>query len=154
MSHLSRRQFVTAAAALVAAPAFAVAGTSWSFRATTRRRMIGWLTTTDPDTHEAALKALRAATGYTRRLTYASTDRLKLPYAMAAIGHLARAEDLAFATEWVTVAPRNKPHGAYPELEQLAGFLTGCSYGATIGTKHPVKRALIDALREQTSLIA
>jgi hypothetical protein len=73
---------------------------------------------------------------------------------MAAIAHLAHADDLAFATEWVTEAPRNKPHGTYPELEQLAGFLTGCSYGATIGTKHPVKRALIEALREQTSLIA
>ena len=105
-------------------PACTVLGTSG-------RRFVGRLTTTDPQGHEAALRAIRVVSGYARPLTYASTDRLKLPFALAAIDHVAEAHDLSFVAEEVANPARLPAVGTYPELEQLAAFLTGCAYGAT-----------------------
>jgi hypothetical protein len=150
---LNRRQFVAATAALFAAPRIALADASWTFRATSGRRIVGILATADPDGHEAALVALRAASGYTRPLLYSSTDRLKLPFALAAIDHVATAQDLHFTVEAAATAPRTPTDGGYPQLEQLAAFLTGCAYGAVAGATHPMKRQLIAALRAQTSVL-
>jgi hypothetical protein len=153
MSRINRRQFVAGAGALLAAPALAKAATPvWTYRGTSGRVLVGWLTTTDPERHELAIAALRTETGYRRPLSYASTDRLKLPFALAVIDHLAASDDMAFTIEG---ARNGKPArgGVHPELEQLAAFLTGCAYGAIAGARHPLKRALIDALRERTALI-
>jgi hypothetical protein len=130
----------------------AAAEPAWSCLATSGRRLVGRLTTSNPGGHEAALAALRSAAGYTRPLAYSSTDRMKLPFALAAIDHVAGAPDLVFSTAFVDEAPRFVQAGEYPELEQLAAFLTGCAWGAASGTTHPVKRTLIDALRARTSL--
>jgi hypothetical protein len=151
---LNRRQFVTGATAFLAAPSLGRAATAWTCTATSGRRLIGRLTTPDPERHEAALIALRAASGYSRPLIYSSTDRLKLPFAQAAIRYVGKAGDLSFAVEQVTAAPRLTPVQQYPELEGLTAFLTGCAYGAVVGTSHPLKQTLIRALRTQTTLIS
>jgi hypothetical protein len=116
--------------------------------------LIGRLTTADPEGHEAALATMRSASGFTRPLTYSSTDRLKLPFALALIEHVAAADDLSFGFEIVAEAPRIAPRRDFPELRQAASFLTGCAYGAMHGAGHPLKQALVDALRARTSLIA
>jgi hypothetical protein len=84
-------------------------------------------------------------------LLYASTDKLKLPFALGLIDHLAESDDIWFA---VNRGTERETAGNEPELEQLAAFLTGCAYGDRAGTHHPLKRALITALRERTSLLA
>ncbi len=109
------------------------------------------LSTTDPARHVRAIAALRRETSYTRPLLYASTDKLKVPFALAMIDHLAASDDIWFA---VDRGVERGTAGGDPELEQLSAFLTGCAYGAIAGTRHPLKRALIDALRERTSLLA
>ena len=155
MSRMNRRQFVAAVAATLSAPALAKAAMPpWAYRGVSGRTLVGWLTTTDPDRHEAAISALRSAAGYRRPLTYASTDRLKLPFALAVIDHLAASDDIAFAVEAKGAPAKPAPIGAHPELTQLAAFLTGCAWGSLTGTRHPLKRTLIEALRERTSLIA
>ena len=152
---MNRRQFVAAAAATLAAPALArAAAPVWTYRATSGRMLAGVLTTTDPVRHVRAMAAIRQATGYRRPLLYASTDRLKLPFALAVIDHLAASDDIWFVA---TRAPRLEPPmaaGSEPELEQLAAFLTGCAYGDLVGVRHPLKRMLIDGLRQRTSILA
>jgi hypothetical protein len=149
---MNRRQFVAAVAVTLAAPAVArAAAPVWTYRATSGRMLAGVLGTSDPARHVAAIAALRHRTGFTRPLLYASTDRLKLPFALAVVDHLAASDDI-----WFTIdrsADRGPP-GGEPELQQLAAFLTGCAYGERAGTRHPLKRALIDALQDRTTLLA
>ena len=152
---MNRRQFVAVVAATFFAPPLAKAATpAWSYRGVSGRTLVGWLTTTDPDRHEAAMSALRCDAGYCRPLTYTSTDRLKLQFALAVIDHLATSDDIAFAVKAKGAPAKPAPIGIHPELEQLAAFLTGCAWGAFTGTRHPLKRTLIDALRERTALIS
>jgi hypothetical protein len=112
--------------------------------------LAGVLSTTDPARHVQAIAALRRESGFGRPLLYASTDKLKLPFGLGLIDHLAASGDIWFALERSTT---RGTAGGEPELEQLAGFLTGCAYGDLMGTRHPLKRTLIEALRNRTSLI-
>lgn len=155
MDNLNRRKFVAAVGGVLLLPALAGASTaSFAIRAISGRRVIGLLTTTDPEAHERAIAALRVRHGYDRTLAYTSTDRLKLPFAHALIDHVANASDIRFATEVGPQREEGEPRcGDYPELAQLAAFLTGCAYGSSTGTQHPVKRELIDALRAKTNFI-
>jgi hypothetical protein len=148
---MNRRQFVASAVATLSAPALARAAPPlWRYRATSGRVLAGVLSTTNPARHLQAIAALRSATGYMRPLLYASTDKLKMPFALGLIEHLANSDDIWFAVDRV-------PHlksATEPELAQLAAFLTGCAYGDRAGTRHPLKRTLIEALRRGTSLLA
>ncbi|MEJ0013013.1 MAG: hypothetical protein WDM94_10405 [Bauldia sp.] len=147
---MNRRQFVAAVAATLATPALARAATPvWTYRGTSGRLLAGILSTTDPTRHVRAIAALRRQTGYARPLLYASTDKLKLPFALGVIDHLAASDDIWFA---VDRGAEPGTTGGEPELAQLAAFLTGCAYGDLAGTRHPLKRILIDALHERTSL--
>ena len=113
--------------------------------------LAGVLSTTNTARHVQAIASLRRQTGYVRPLLYASTDKLKLPFALGLIDHLAASGDIWFA---VDRGAERGTAGAEPELEQLAAFLTGCAYGDLTGARHPLKRTLIDALRERTSRVA
>jgi hypothetical protein len=146
----TRRTFVTGAAALaVLAPTATLASaTVWAFPAFSGRRLFGLLTSTDPTRHEAELEAMRQQTGYFRPLAYASTDRNKTAFATAVIAYR-QTEGMGFTT-W-NDAGRSRPAGViaaepgrFPNLEQMARFLTGCAYGAEAGASHPLKRTLID----------
>lgn len=148
---MNRRQFVAGVAAGLAAPALAhAAAPVWTYRATSGRMLAGTLRTTDPVRHIRAIAALRRETAYVRPLLYASTDKLKMPFALAVIDHLAASDDIWFAVGRGSERP---PARHEPELDQLAAFLTGCAYGDLVGVRHPLKRSLIDALRERTSLL-
>lgn len=125
-----------------------------AFQSTSGRLVVGVLSTTDPDRHERAIAALRAAAGYARPLTYSSTDRLKVPFALGVIDYLAETADITFTYSGKYRQQSSPTPGQYPNLDQLTAFLTGCAYGHHAGTDHPVKQTLIAALRERTSLLA
>jgi len=148
---MNRRQFVAAVAATLGGPAVVKAATPiWTYRGASGRMLAGVLSTTDPARHVQAIAALRRETGFGRPLLYASTDKLKLPFALGLIDHLAASGDIWFGVERSTT---RGTAGSEPELDQLAAFLTGCAYGDLAGTRHPLKRTLIEALRGRTSLI-
>ncbi len=150
---LTRRTLVAGAAAFaVLAPTIALgAGTLWAFPATSGRRLSGLLTSADPARHEAELDVLRRRAGYFRPLAYASTDRNKAAFAAALIDYRASSgigfvvgerDALPLPAGVVTAEP-----GRFPNLEQMAAFLTGCAYGASAGTAHPLKRVLSERYR-------
>src|SRR5664279_3080012 len=94
---MNRRQFVAAIAATLAGPAIVQAATPvWTYRRTSGRMLAGVLSTTDPARHVLAIAALRRETGFGRPLLYASTDKLKLPFALGLIDHLAASGDIWF----------------------------------------------------------
>lgn len=112
--------------------------------------LAGVLMTANPTRHVDVIAGLRQQTGYNRPLLYASTDRLKMPFALAVIDHLSASNDIWFTIDRRAVAATSSDE---PELQQLAAFLTGCAYGELSGTRHPLKRALIGALRDRTTLL-
>jgi len=154
----TRRTLVAGAAAFaVLAPTIALgAATTWAFPATSGRRMFGLLTSADSLRHEAELHVLRQRTGYFRPLAYASTDRNKATFAAALIDYRA-SSGMSFA-----VGERDAPplpagvvvaeSGRFPNLEQMAAFLTGCAYGASANASHPLKRVLSERYRAVAAL--
>lgn len=147
----TRRGFVTGAVGFVWLAPTAVAasaGESWAFPAASGRRTSGLLVSADPLRHEAELEALRRRTGYFRPLAYASTDRSKAAFAAAVIDYRA-ADGLSFMARDGRDLPlpsgaRAATSGRFPNLEQMAAFLTGCAFAAAHGAAHPLKRALAE----------
>src|SRR5581483_672580 len=145
---LGRREFLTfIGATLAVGPAIAAPGEPFRIGARsggTGISIAGVLAGSDPGRHAAAIRDLRRATGYWRRLRYSSTDPRKAAFAAALAEHFAAEPDLRFAA---TLAPGPSGAAAAPpgELAELAQFLTGCVYAEAAGATHPLKRDLAAA---------
>lgn len=81
--------------------------------------VIGVLSTADPERHRIAIADLRRAHGYRRELRYASTDRLKVPFARDLIRHFVEDDDLRLVAKWgggPAAAPGRTAADAYADV--------------------------------------
>jgi hypothetical protein len=87
--------------------------------------VVGLLVTDEPDVHEEALAALRAAHNYFTELRYSSTDRFKQAYAEAALDHFFASDHLHFAALAATASRSAGGLDATALYEELLRSLGG-----------------------------